>query len=447
MMIEKQYIDIFKEYRQTIDSNSAPILNTQRDKALSAFEKQGFPNKSFEDYRYIDISAEFVPDFGLNLNRVPMKGNPYFAFGCQVPNMCTHLYYNLNDLPHKEFTPKMDYPKGVFVGSLKDFALEHEAICAKYYAQIAKVDESAIISFNTMFAQDGFVIYVPKNTIVEKPIQLINILKSNLDYLVNRRVLIIAEENSQVRLLSCDHTVDTRNFLVTQVNEIYAGKNAIVDFYDMEENSDRVTRLTSTHIKQEDSSNVLFNNIALTSGKTRNNYHVELAGEHAEAYVCGMVIGDGKHYIDNFVYMDHAVPNCMSTQLFKYVLQEESTGSFCGRILVRPDAQKTLAYQSNNNLCASPDAKMYSKPQLEIYADDVKCSHGLTTGQLDEEALLYLRSRGIVETDARFMLMQAFVAEVLNHVRIDELKERLLDLVEKRFKGEKARCGDCQICK
>lgn len=446
-MVEQQYIDIFEQYRTVIDSNSAPILNAPRNKAFEAFKKNGFPNKSFEDYKHIDLSAEFTPDFGLNLNRVPMKGNPYFAFGCQAPNMYTNLYYNLNDLPNKEFRPKMEYPKGVFIGSLKDFALEHEDICKKYYAQIANAEESAIIAFNTMFAQDGFVIYVPKNTIIEQPIQLINILKSDHNYLVNRRVLIIVEDNAQVKLLSCDHTVDTHNFLVTQVNEIFAGKNALIDFYDLEENSVNVTRLTSTHVKQDASSNVLFNNITLTSGKTRNNYHVELAGEHAEAYICGMVIGDEKHFIDNFVFMDHAVPNCMSTQLFKYVLQEESVGSFCGRILVRPDAQKTLAYQSNNNLCASPNAKMYSKPQLEIYADDVKCSHGLTTGQIDEDALFYLRARGIAEADARLMLMQAFVSEVLDHVRIDALKERLLDLVAKRFKGEKARCGNCEVCK
>lgn len=446
-MLEKQYIDIFNSYRKAIDSNSAPVLNAVRDKALAAFEKQGFPASNHEDYKYINIPEAFTPDYGLNLNRVPVKGNPYFAFGCQTPNLSTNLYYNLNDLAHKEFLPEIEYPKGVFVGSLKDFALSHAAICEKYYGQVAKVEGEGIIAFNTMFAQDGFVIYVPKNTVVEKPIQLINILKSDLNYLVNRRVLVIAEENSQVKLLACDHTVDDQNFLVTQVNEIFAGENAMVDYYNLEENSEKVICLTSTHIHQAKSSNVLFNNITLTCGKTRNNYYVDLLGEHAEAYVCGMVISENKQYVDNFVFMDHLVPNCTSTQLFKYVLQDESIGSFCGRIRVEKDAQKTLAYQSNNNLCSSPKAKMYSKPQLEIYADDVKCSHGLTTGQLDEEALLYLRSRGIPETEARLILMQAFTAQVLDHVRLDALKEKLTELVARRFRGEKARCGNCAVCK
>lgn len=446
-MIEKQYIDIFNQYRSNIDGKSVSILNQQRGRALEAFEALGFPNKKHEDYSYMDISAEFVLDYGLNINRVPVKGNPYFAFKCNASNLYTDLFYNLNDLPNKQFLPGMNFPKNVYVGSLNDFAETHRDICEKYYGQIADVNKSGIVAFNTMFAQDGFVIYVPKNTIVEKPIQLINILKSDHDYLVNRRVLIIVEENAQVKLLACDHTVDNQNYLVTQVNEIYAEKNSIIDFYDLEENSAKVTRLTSTHIQQAESSNVLFNNMTLTGGKTRNDYYVALQGEHSEAYVCGMVIGDEQQYVENFVFLDHLVPNCTSTQRFKYVLQEESTGAFCGRIRVEQDAQKTLAYQSNNNLCTSPMARMYSKPQLEIYADDVKCSHGLTTGQIDEDALFYLKARGIAEEDARLMLMQAFVAGVLDHVRIDVLKVRLEELISKRFKGEKTKCGSCEFCK
>lgn len=446
-MIENQYIDIFNQYRDKIDSKSAPGLNNLRDKALDAFKKEGFPTKKLEDYLYLDLSAEFIPDYGLNLNRVPLQGNPYVAFRCEIPNMMTNLYFVLNDMFHNEHAPRVAYPKGVFVGSMKQFAEQQPQVFSKYYGQIADVDNNGIIAFNTMFAQDGFVIYVPKGVIVEEPIQLINILKSEFNYLVNRRVLIIAEDNAQVKLLVCDHTVDEAQFLVTQVTEIYAGKNAIVDYYDLEENSDKVTRLTNTFVEQEQTSNVLVNNITLNTGVSRNNYNVKLNGEHAEAYVCGMVIADRKQYVDNFAFLDHAKPYCTSTQLFKYVLQDEAKGAFCGRILVEKDAQKTMAYQSNNNLCISPDTRMYAKPQLEIYADDVKCSHGLTTGQLDEEALFYLRSRGIGYDAARLMLMQAFVAGVLDHVRIPRLRDRLQDLVEKRFRGESARCGNCKVCK
>lgn len=446
-MIEQQYIDIFNQYRDKIDSKSVSVLNNLRDKALEAFQKQGFPTKKEEDYLYLDVAAEFLPDFGLNLNRVPFLGNPYISYRCEIPNMTTNLYFVLNDLFHEEHKPRVEYPKGVFVGSFRQFAEQNPEVFAKYYGQVADVYNNGIVAFNSMFVQDGFVIYVPKGVVVEQPIQLINILKSEFNYLVNRRILIIAEDDAQVKLLICDHTVDESQFLATQVTEIFAGKNAIVDYYDLEENSDKVTRLTNTFVHQEESSNVLVNNLTLNTGVSRNNYNVKLNGEHAEAYVCGMVIADRHQYVDNFAFLDHAKPHCTSTQLFKYVLQDEAKGSFCGRILVEKDAQKTQAYQSNNNLCISPTAHMYAKPQLEIYADDVKCSHGLTTGQLDEEALLYLRSRGIGKDAARLMLMQAFTAGVLEHVRIPRLKDRLADLVEKRFKGESARCGNCAVCK
>lgn len=446
-MIENQYIDIFNQYRNIIDGKSVEGMNSLRDEAFEAFKKQGFPTKKLEDYLYLDVSAEFIPDYGLNINRVPFQGNPYTAFRCEIPNLTTNLYFVLNDLFHEKHLPHVTYPQGVFVGSMKQFALEQPEVFTKYYGSVANLYNNGIVAFNTMFAQDGFVIYVPKGIVVEKPIQLINILKSKFNYLVNRRILIIAEDGSQVKLLVCDHTVDESNFLATQVTEIYAGKDAIVDYYDLEENSDKVTRLTNTFVYQEESSNVLVNNMTLNTGVSRNNYNVKLAGQHAETYVCGMVIADHKQYVDNFAFLDHAMPHCTSTQLFKYVLQDEAKGSFCGRIRVEKDAQKTMAYQSNNNLCISPNAHMYSKPQLEIYADDVKCSHGLTTGQLDEEALFYLRSRGIPKETARLMLMQAFAAGVLEHVRIDRLKDRLLDLVEKRFKGEDARCGNCAVCK
>lgn len=446
-MIEQEYIDIFTQYHDKIDANSAAVLNSLRGVAFKAFEDKGFPTNKLEDYKYTNVAAEFLPDFGMNINRMPIKGNPYFAFRCEVPNLATNLYYMLNDMFSSEYLPEMEYPDGVFVGSLKIFAEKHPDICTKYYGQIANVEDNGVVAFNTMFVQDGFVVYVPKNVVLEKPIQLINVLKSNVDAIVSRRILVIAEDNAQAKLLICDHTMDESQYLVTQISEIYAGKNAIVDFYELEENSDKVTRLSSAYTRQESTSNVLINNLMLNCGVTRNNYHVKLAGQYSEAYVCGMVISDQHQSVDNFVFIDHAVPNCQSTQLFKYVVQEEAKGSFCGRILVEKDAQKTQAYQTNHNLCTSDEARMYSKPQLEIYADDVKCSHGLTTGQLDEEALFYMRARGISKEEARLMLIQAFTADVLEHVRIDSLKTRLEDLVEKRFSGEKAHCGNCAVCK
>lgn len=446
-MVETQYIDLFTQHRNTIDGKSADVLNSRREEAFEIFKKIGLPNRSLEDYQYSDVAKEFITDYGMNINRYPVKVNPYEAYRCNVNGLTSHLYFMLNDMFHTEHLPEANLPKGVFVGSLKDFAEQHTDICSKYYGKIAKLEKNGIAAFNTMFAQDGFVIYIPDNTVVENAIQLINILTANADFLVNRRLLIIIGKNAQAKLLTCDHAVSTGKFLATQVTEIYADENSHLEFYELEENSNQVVRLASTYVHQERNATTLVNNITLNCGYTRNNYHVVLNGENSEATVGGVVIADKQQHVDNFAFLDHAKPHCQSTQLFKYVLQDHSVGVFCGRILVEKDAQKTMAYQTNNNLCASPHAHMYSKPQLEIYADDVKCSHGLTTGQLDEEALFYMRSRGISKDDATLLLMQAFTADVLKLINIDVLRERLEELVEKRFRGEDARCGDCEICK
>lgn len=446
-MIETQYIDLFTQNRKTIDSKSVDVLNSRRDEAFDIFKKIGLPNKKLESHQYSDVASQFAPDFGININRLPFNIDPYKSYKCNVQGITSNLYYLLNDTLNKENQPVAELPKGVFVGALNDFAEQHADIASKYYGKIAKLESNGVAAFNTMFAQDGFVMYIPDNVVLEDPIQLTNILVSKVDFLVNRRLLIILGKNAQAKLLCCDHTASDSKFVATQVTEIYADENSHFEFYELEENSSQVTRLASTFVQQEKNATTLVNNVNLHCGFTRNNYHVVMNGENSEATVGGVVIADKDQHVDNFAFLDHAKPNCQSTQLFKYVLQDKATGVFCGRILVEKDAQKTMAYQTNNNLSASPDARMYSKPQLEIYADDVKCSHGLTTGQLDEEALFYMRSRGIPQKEAKLILMQAFAIDVLKHIHIDSLRERLEDLLEKRFRGEQARCGDCEICR
>ena len=290
-----------------------------------------------------------------------------------------------------------------------------------------------------MLAQDGFVVYVPEGVVVERPIQLVNIFRSDVDTMANRRILVIMEPRSEAKLLVCDHSIDDVKFLATQVVEIFAGEGA---FFSMS-----TTRFASVHVKQEAGSNVLVNGITLNNGLTRNNYYIELNGEQAEATLCGMSILDKEQQLDTYSHITHAVPHCTSNELFKNVLDDHAVGAFSGRILVKEDAQKTAAYQTNRNLCATREARMYSKPQLEIYADDVKCSHGMTTGQLDETALFYMQSRGIPRDEARMLLSVAFTADVIDYVRLDALKDRLHKLVEKRFRGELARCAGCRICK
>ena len=446
MNIEKQYIELYDQYHSLIDSHASPILNALREKAMSDFRVTGFPSPNDEEYKHTNIPDLFAPDYGLNLNRLEIPVNPYEVFRCDVPNLSTLLYFVVNDSFYTKENPKVKLPEGVLIGSLNEMARSHPDLVQRYYGKQACTQNDGIVALNTAFVQDGFFLYVPKGVIIEKPIQLINILRGDADFMVNRRLLIILEEGAQARLLVCDHTMDKKKFLSSQVTEIYAGKNAVFDYYDIEESSLNTNRITSTFVDQAEKSNVLINGITLHNGTTRNNYRMTFSGEHAEAHLCGMAIADKKQSVDNHTFIDHAVPHCTSNELFKYVLNDSSTGSFSGRILVREGAQKTSAYQTNRNLCATKEAHMYTKPQLEIYADDVKCSHDATVGQLDENALFYLRSRGIPEAEARMLLMFAFTNDVIENVRMDALKDRLRQLVEKRFRGELDKCAGCNIC-
>lgn len=445
MKAEQQYIDLFTQAEAMICRHSAEVLNAPRARAFAHFRQSGFPTVKDEKYKYTDIGKLFEPDYGLNLNRLSIPVNPNDVFKCDVPNMSTSLFFVLNDSFYNgKTTAKL--PEGVLLGSLKEIAAAHPELLKPYYGKLADTSTDAVTAFNTMFAQDGLLIYVPRHVVVEKPIQLVNILRADVNFMVNRRVLIILEDGAQLRLLACDHAMDDVNFLATQVMEVYVGDNAMLDLYELEENSLNTVRISNIYVKQGANSNVLLNGMTLTNGTTRNGVHVTLAGEGAELDLCGMVIADKNQHVDNHTVIDHAVPRCNSRELFKYVLDDEATGAFSGLVLVRPDAQHTNSQQTNRNLCATRQARMYTQPQLEIYADDVKCSHGATVGQLDERALFYMRQRGIPEKEARLLLMFAFVNEVIDTIRLDALRDRLHLLVEKRFRGELNKCKGCAIC-
>lgn len=446
MKPEQQYIDLFAQTEAMLCRHSAEVLNAHRAKAFADFERIGFPTRKQEKYKYTDISKFFEPDYGLNLNRLEIPVNPYEVFKCDVPNMSTSLYFVVNDAFCK-VAPPATLPDGVLFGSLKEMAEKHPDLVKKYYGKLADTSKDGVTAFNTAFAQDGVFLYVPKRIVVEKPIQLVNILRADVNFMVNRRVLVILEEGAQARLLACDHAMDNVNFLATQVIEVFVGENAVFDLYELEETHTSTVRISNLYVKQEAGSNVLLNGMTLYNGTTRNTTEVTLAGEGAEINLCGMAIEDKNQHVDNHTKIDHAVSRCVSNELFKYVLDDHAVGAFAGLVLVRPGAQQTVSQQTNRNLCATREARMYTQPQLEIYADDVKCSHGATVGQLDEAALFYMQQRGISAREARLLLMFAFVNEVIDTIRMDALKERLHLLVEKRFRGELNKCKSCKICK
>lgn len=445
--MEKQYTDLYNEARDLIFGHSSQVMNSLRDKAFDDFSSIGFPDKKNEKYKYTDIKSCFALNYGLNLNRIVMPVDPYKAFRCDVPNISTSLFFVLNDMfcARKEQISGM--PDGVLIMGLKEAASRYPELVGRYYGKLAVTKDDGITAFNTAFVQDGVFLYIPDNIVLEKPVQLINIMNAGVDMMANRRLLVVLGKNASAKLLICDHSESGVRYLSTQVAEIFVGENSVFDYYELEETGPNNTRFCNTYVEQDASSNVLMNGVTLTNGVTRNSVNVNLVGKNADITLNGIATVDKNQHIDNNTNIEHIVSHCTSRELFKYVLDDEAVGAFAGRVKVYRDSQKTSSQQTNKNLCLTSRARMYTQPQLEIYADDVKCSHGATVGQLDENAVFYMQQRGLSKKEAMTLLMFAFVNEVIDSIRMEPLKDRLHMLVEKRFRGELSKCSTCSKCK
>lgn len=442
----KQYIDLYRENRDDIFRYSDEIMNASRDEAFRAFSSLGFPSRKVEEYKYTDVSGAFAPDYGVNLRRVVFPVNPYEAFRCNVPNMSTLLYFVENDTFCSRFLPRAPLPEGIFVGSMHDFALKYPLVAANHYGRRCDADSDALSALNTMLAQDCLVIYAAPGVKLARTLQIVNILRSDVDIMVSRRVLVIASEGSELSLLFCEHNADPRNFLTNEVIEVSAGKDSRLEIYSLEQTLPLNRRFSSLFVEQEAGSRVLLNSMTLHGGLTRNRLRVSLRGERAEVDAYGFALEHGKQHVDTNALINHAVAKCRSNVLYKYVVDGESVGAFAGKVYVSPGAEKTESQETNANICVSPQARMYSQPMLEIYADDVKCNHGATIGRFDDAAMFYMEQRGVSEQEAHLLLEYAFVDEVLQHIPLIPLRDRIARLVEKKFRGELVSCPDCNAC-
>ena len=401
----KQYTDFYAQAGKLIGERSCEVMNAQRQAALQTFEALQFPTRKVERYKYTDVAADFAPNYGIALTPLQVKDLPF----------C----HRISEAPI-DTTP--------------------------YYNQLAD-KQDAVVALNTLLGVDALVIYVPRNTKVQHPIQRSNVLKGEQDTMVNRRILIIMEDCAEADVIITDRAVDQTHFLTNQVVEVFAGDGSHLNLYEVEETHLLCTRYSSVFVRQGRDSQVRHTSFTLFNGHTRNRLDVALQGEGSEVVLNGCVIADKMQRVDNNTLIDHQVSHCQSNELYKYVLDDNAVGAFAGRILVREGAQKTISNETNANLCATSSARMYTQPMLEIYADDVKCSHGSTVGQISDAALFYMRQRGIPEQEARLLLKSAFITEVIEAIPLEALKDRLHLLVDKRLRGELSKCEGCKLCK
>lgn len=441
----ERYYNLYKENIKRISENSSPYINSFREDAIAKFNQLGIPTRKNETYKYTNLDTFFNHEFANYF--LPEREDFVKAeeFRCDVTDLDAHGIVLLNGFYPTINEKLRQLPGGIWIGSLNEAAEKFRDKIEAHYGKYINGDSDGLVHLNTAMASDGVFIYVPEGVILKKPIQIVNLVRSDVDIFNQHRNLVIIEKNADITLIVCDHTLSPQKFLTNGVTEIYVGENARFDLMRVQNEHNNAGKITHTFIHQERNSYASSNNITLHGGLVRNSTHHFLGGEGAECTSYGLYLADKFQHVDNYINVDHAYPHCTSNQLFKGVLDDMATGAFNGRIYVHKNAQGTMAYQKNNNILLTDDARMDTKPQLEIYADDVKCSHGATVGQLDDDALFYLQSRGINKREARLMLMFGFAHEVIQNIKVEALRERMDNLVMQRLKGELSRCASCMV--
>lgn len=428
--LKEKLLSSFIVFENELNGQADTPIHEIRREALKTFEELGFPTKRHEEWKYTNLKPILKHDF---------KVFPKTEKAIEFKDV---KRYFLNEVD----TYKIVFVNGVYSSWLSETTHTNYDVCTfsaatkkytevleKYFSSIAPKDE-AMVALNTAFAKDGAFIRVPKNQTVNKPIEVVYLTTDEgRELMIQPRNLVVAEEGSHVQIIERHQSLSSSLVFTNSVTEIYAANNAKVSYYKVQNDTKTATLVDSTSVKQERDSHVNVGTFSFGGKFTRNNLNFFMAGENIESHMDGITILEEGQFVDHHTLADHQQPNCYSRELYKSIFDDNSKGVFNGKVMVHRDAQKTNAFQSNNNLLLTDKASIDTKPQLEIYADDVKCSHGCTIGQLDEEALFYLRSRGIPEKEAKAMLMYAFSNDALNHVHIPELKTKLNVLIAKKL--------------
>ncbi len=418
----QNYLESFARFEKTAVGHDAAWLRTLRRQGFARFSELGFPTTHDEDWRFTNISP---------ISRTPFqladgagKINPRDLEPFRIPGAACQLVF-VNGRYAPELSSLGKLPKGVRVCSLAE-AIEHARSLEGLLGRYASFDQDAFIALNTAFLADGGHVYVPCGVVVEAPICLLFVSTGRgAPAMAHPRNLVVAEDHSQVTVVEDYVSVDSGVMFSNVVTELYAGQDAVVSHYMIEREDTQALNVSTLRIEQERNANVESHSLLLGGALVRNNVHPVLAGAGGECLINGLFIGKGRQHMDNYMLVEHAQPHCNSRQFYNGILDERAHGVFHGRIIVHKDAQKTDAKQTNRNLLLSDEAQIDTKPQLEIYADDVKCTHGATIGQVEENALFYLRSRGLDEIAARRLLLYAFASECLERMRTGPVRNYL----------------------
>ena len=429
MSLKEKLLSSYIAFEDHLEDDSP--IHALRNKAIKVFETNGFPSKKEEAWKYTSLNSILKNDYSI------------FPKQESVVEFRDVKKYFLHDVD----TFKIVFVDGVYSSFLSETSHDGLDVCLissalskskykpvieAYFNKAAK--EDSLTSLNTAFAKEGAYIHIPKHKEVEKPIEIINFSTGNEAALfLQPRNLIVVDENAHVQIIERHQSLSGNAVLTNSVTEIFADKRAVIDYYKIQNDGPTASLIDNTYIHQERDSSCSVHTFSFGGNIIRNNLNYYQNGEHCDSTLKGITILEGKQHVDHNTLVHHVAPNCESHQDYKGVFGDASTGVFNGKIIVEKEAQKTDAFQQNNNILIDDKSTINAKPQLEIFADDVKCSHGCTIGQLDEDALFYMRSRGIGKKEARALLMYAFANNVLESVKIPELKRRINKLIANKI--------------
>lgn len=423
---------IKERYSQLPSVNDLNGLGVIRQKAFEALNKMGIPTTRHEEWKYTRIGSFFNKEYQYTEVQSPLSAADLAAIRLPGYEQANELIY-INGRYSSELSVVRS--KGLTVQSLQEAAKnEYRDIVSKHLGHSSNYLKDGIIALSTAFVQDGVFVHIKKGQIIEHPIYIYNITDARqANILAQPRTLVYVGENAQVKFVETFNTLGTQESFTNRVIEIVVEKDAITEYYKIQTDASHASQVATTHIQQIGKSYTHTVTVSLNAGLVRNNLNIVLDEERCEAHLYGIYLQQGQSHIDNHTVVDHAKPHCESNELYKGMLDDQSTGVFNGKIFVRQDAQKTNAYQSNKNVLLSEGASVNTKPQLEIFADDVKCSHGCTIGRLDDESLFYLRSRGIPENIARSLLLHGFALDILEQIKLTPIRDYVDKMISERL--------------
>ena len=422
------------KFNQLQSANADGILSNIRKEGFKSFNKNGIPTLRNEEWRFTNVSNLFRKEY--NLPKDNLEINTSDIDSIRLPG-----YANANELVfvNGRYIPELSVirssEKECIIMPLENAVKnEYKNLVNEHLGKSSLVIKDGIHALNTSFIYGGVFIHVNKNQVLEHPVYLYHLSDTRNNHtLAQPRSLVYVDQSAKLQLIESFATIGTMDSFTNGVTEIVVNTNAIVEYYKIQNDVVNASQVTTTHIRQVGKSYAHGVTISLNGGLIRNNMNIVMEAEGNEAHLYGLYLLKGKTHVDNHTLVDNTKPNCFSNEFYKGILDDSSSGVFSGKIFVRPDAQKTNAYQSNKNILLSDDATINTKPQLEIFADDVKCSHGCTVGQLDEEALFYLRTRGISKEHAQSMLLSAFAEDVVMQIKLEPLRNYVDKLIIDRL--------------